>query len=423
MNSLRRAYQTAALAVCFCLCVPVTLFSATILSRDDVLARLVPGEAYHGIGAWETVDYWLATGNSTAIDAFGKNKGKRAERDFAEADAKALILKQAALAKTPDYDGGAYDLKGEVNGFQTAATYRIEGKDDLYLIGVAKKSGVWADVVFNPKKARLSAIALFESGKYHDAAGRFARLTQRGIQDGETMGFARASSWHVNLDAGVKAEARSEALEGLGQFYLKRANYDASLRYFYDLYLESEPPNRQLLDTLAMLCEKSGRNATAARFKKEISRRWPVSANVPITDASIEQEFEPVLLTQPPLLRNGGASLVQFGNQLYFLAVGVTEVRGATSEEKVRQLRVARVQAQKEAIAFTEQTQVVADEKLVEKTTVAVEGQRTSISVLKTIDQTTRTKVGGVLKSLTPVGSWKSSDGTLFFYALGKRLD
>jgi hypothetical protein len=423
MNSFRHAIQAAALTAFAYLCVPVTLLSATILSRDDSLSRFVPAEAYQGIGFWENGDSWVAVGYSTEIDALEKSKGKRAERDFAEEDAKALILKQAALAKNPDYDGSSYDLNGEVNGFQTAATYRIEGKDDFYLIGIAKKSGVRVDVVFNPQKARLTAIALFEAGKYRDAAGRFAALTQRGIQDGEMMAFARAASWHVNLDSGVKGEHRVEALDGLGQFYLERANYDASLRHFYDLYLESETPSRQLLDTLVLLCAKTHRGETAANFQNEIRKRWPLPDASVIKDAAFDPIFEPVLRLQPVLLKTGGARLVKFNGSLYFVAVGTTEIREASSSEKIRQLRVGRVQAQKEAIAFLEETKVVAEEKLIESTTVTTKDGKTSAEVLRTLDESTATKVHGVLNSLTDIGSWASADGTTSFFAIGKKLN
>lgn len=423
MISLRRAIQFSAFSTVVFLLSCTASFCAEVLSRDNTLAKFVPAEAYQGIGFWENGDYWIAVGHSTEIDALGKNKGKRVERDFAEDETKALLLKQAALLKNPEYDADSYDFKGEIIGFQTAATYRLEGKSDFYVIGLAKKSGVQVEVVFNPKKARLAAIALFESGKYREAAGKLAALTERGIQDSETMDFARAASRHVNLDAGVMGESRIEALESLGKFYQKQRNYEASLRHFYDLYLEIENPSHLLLENLVMLCEKTRRGDTAAKFQKEISRRWPTTATAPITDANIEKLFESVLMNQPLLLKNGGASLVRFDGRLYFLAVAVTDIRGNTSQEKLRQLRVGRVQAQKEAVAFAEQTKVVAEEKLVEKTTIAVEGQTKTLSVLKTIDETTSTKVGGVLKSLDEAGSWRSADGTLFFYALGKVLD
>jgi len=415
--------QVAAFSTFVWLCLPLSSLSADLATRNDALLQLAPAEALQGIGSWTKDDYWIATGYSEEVDSLGKSKGNRTERDFAEEETKALILKRAAISQYADYDDGSYDLKGEISGFQTAATYRITGKDGLYLVGVAKKSGVQVDVVFNPKKARLTAIALFEMGKYHDAAARFASLTQRGIQDAETMAFARAASWHVNLDSGIKGGPRLEALDGLGQFYLEQRDYEASLRHFYDLYVETERPSRQLLDTLVLLCEKTFRGETAANFRNEISRGWPLPDTPPIKDATFDQIFEPVLRLQPVLLKNGGCRLVKFDGSLYFVAVGTTEIREASSSEKLRQLRVGRVQAQKEAIAFLEATKVVAEEKLVEKTTVTTKDGKTSAEVLRTLDETTATKVHGVLNSLTDIGTWSSADGNAFFFAIGKKLN
>lgn len=419
----RSTIQAAAFSTFVWLCLPPCSLSADLVTRNDALLKLAPAEALQGIGSWAKDDYWIATGYSVEVDSLGKSKGRRTERDFAEEEAKALILKQAAFSKYPDYDEGSYDVKGEISGFQTAATYRIPAKDGLYLVGVAKKSDVQTDLVFNPKKARLTAIALFETGKYHDAAARFASLTQRGIQDLETMAFARAASWHVNLDSGIKGQPRVEALDGLGRFYLEQRNYEASLRYAYDLYVETEKPGRQLLDTLVMLCEKTQRRETAANFQKEISKRWPLADASPVKDATIDPIFEPVLRLQPVLLKSGGARLVNLDGSLYFVAVGTTEVREASSNEKLRQLRVGRVQAQKEAIAFLEQTKVVAEEKLVERTLITTKDGKKSAEVLKTLDESTSTKVHGVLNSLIDIGTWGSADGTVFFFAIGKKLN
>ena len=43
----------------------------------------------------------------------------------------------------------------------------------------------------------------------------------------------------------------------------------AGLHHFYDLYLEAEAPSRGLLSTLVMLCEKTARADTAAKFQAE----------------------------------------------------------------------------------------------------------------------------------------------------------
>jgi hypothetical protein len=420
----RRIIQAAAGGTFLSLCLASSSsLSADVVTRDDALAKMVPDEAFQGIGSWAKGDCWVATGHSVEVDSLGKGKGRRTEREFAEEEAKALILKQAAISKCPDYDEGSYDLKGEITGFQTAATYRISAKDGLYLVGVAKKSGVQVDVLFSAKKARLTAIALFEAGRYHDAAARFASLTQRGIQDIETMAYARAASWHVNLDSGIKGGPRLEALDGLGRFYLEQQDYEASLRNFYDLYVETDKPSRQFLDTLVLLCKKTERGETAVNFQNELGRRWPPPAVPQIKDATFDPIFEPVLRLQPFLLKSGGARLVKFNGSFYFVAVGTTDIRGTASSEKLRQLRVGRVQAQKEAIAFLEQTKVVAEETLTERTTVTTMDGKSRAEVLKTLDETTATKVHGVLNSLIDVGTWVSTDGTTFCFAIGNKFN
>jgi hypothetical protein len=420
----KHVIQAAALGTSLSLCLaPSSSLSADFVTRDDALAKMVPDDAFQGIGSWAKGDCWIATGYSVEVDSLGKGKGKRTEREFAEEEAKALMLKQAAISKYPDYDEGSYDMKGEITGFQTAATYRISAKEGLYLVGVAKKSGVQVDVLFSAKKARLTAIALFEAGRYHDAAVRFASLTQRGIQDMETMAYARAASWHVNLDSGIKGGPRLEALDGLGRFYLEQRDYEASLRHFYDLYVETDKPSRQLLDTLAQLCGKTHRGETAVKFQNEISQRWPLPDAPQIRTPTFDSVFEPVLRLQPFLLKSGGARLVKFNGSFYFVAVGTTDIRGADSSEKLRQLRVGRVQAQKEAIAFLAQTKVAAEEKLVERTTVTTQDGKSSAQVIKTLDETTATKVHGVLNSLIDIGTWVSADGTTFLFAIGNKFN
>src|SRR5262245_2994950 len=141
-----------------------------------------------------------------------------------------------------------------------------------------------------------------------------------------------------------------------------------------------------------------------------------------IRDAAIEKEFQPVLIQLPVIMDSGGAAVVDTSSGRYFVAVGMTEVRDDSSQDKLRQLRVSKVQAQKAAIAFTEETKVVAEEKLIERTTVVNKDGKKSAEVLKTLDETTATAVKGMLKSLPQVGTWKSADGKLFFCAVGKRL-
>jgi len=396
---------------------------ANMLSSDPALTNLVPVEAYAGVGAWPSGGYWVAAGYCSEIDALGPAKGKRSEKEWAEEDAKSRVLKRAAIDKVPDYDEGAYDLEAKLSGFRTAATYKLGNNDGVFLIGLVKKGDVAVEVQFNPKKARSTAFALFDSGQFSAAASRLGGLTRRGIQDPETMAYARAASWQVNIQAGVKGAPLIEALKGLGQFYLERNNYEPSIHAFYALYQETEKPDRQLLETLIQLCYKTSRRETGDKIRQELDKRYPKLDQVPIKDASIEPEFRPILMGQPSLLKTGGARIVEYAGALYFIAVGVTEVRGASTEEKLRQLRVGRVQAQKEAVTFVKETKVVAEEKRLEQTTHVTEQGKTTVRVVATLDETTRTEVAGIIQALPEIGSWRAQDGSLFFFAMGKHLD
>ena len=143
----------------------------------------------------------------------------------------------------------------------------------------------------------------------------------------------------------------------------------------------------------------------------------------PINDAKIDKEFETVVMQLPLLLAQGGATVVETEAGRFFIAVGVTDVREESAQDKLRRIRVGRVQAQKEAVSFLEHTKVVAEEKLVEKTTVTTQDGKKIVEALKTLDQSTVTTVQGVLGTLPQIGTWESADGKLFFYAIGKKLN
>jgi hypothetical protein len=170
-----------------------------------------------------------------------------------------------------------------------------------------------------------------------------------------------------------------------------------------------QPTTKSLSFFLAMLlC------TTAAVFSEQPTE---------LRDASIEKGFEPVLMQLPIIVREGGAAVVDTAAGRYFVAVGVTDVRGESSEDTLRHLRVGQIQAQKVTVSYIEGTKIVSEEKLVEKTTILNKDGKKSVEVLKTLDQTTATAVKGTLKSLPGIGTWKSTDGKLFFYAIGKKLD
>jgi hypothetical protein len=170
----------------------------------------------------------------------------------------------------------------------------------------------------------------------------------------------------------------------------------------------------QFLETL-----KKIRCAFAALFLGCVATATePVS----IQDAVFEPGFERVLSSDATLLHDGGAKLIEIGNTRYFVAVGFTSVLDSSPTERVRQLRVARVQALKQAVEFANPTRVTSEVKLSETTTVTRSAGVTSAVVTKSLDETTIAQIHAMLKAPPHIGSWKSSDGQMFFYAIGAKL-
>lgn len=431
-----------------------TAGSPEVLSRLPELAAVVPAEAYEGVGAWVSGDHYVATGHSTAVDVLGAKKDERAERDWAELDAKRGILELAAAAEK-DFDPETCEVKGQVRELRAAATYRVAGRPGLFLVGVVPKTSVRVKVVFSPRKARDAALHHFELGEYQAAARQLAMLSRRGVQDEGTVAYARAAAWHVNLEAGVEGESRASALAGLGQFYRKLGDNEASLDHFYELYRQSERPGRGLLRTLADLCRQTRRPRSAREFEEELHRRFPSVESKALTrdrdsgrtgdeamgkeagpaepggvrlrgvkDAEIDPPFAHVLAAEPLLLREEGARVVELDGRLYFVAVGATATRDDSAADRLRQLRVARADAARQAVAFAEGTEVVTEDKITEVTTIERDhdGPATA-TVVKRFDSTILAKVQSVLMSMREVGSWQSEDGGTFYLVLGRKLD
>jgi hypothetical protein len=248
-----------------------------ILSKDPKLMALVPAEASEGAGSWRAGGYYIATGYSNSAEALGEGKEKDMDQNFAEKDAKARIVREAALLKDPQFDEVSYTCKAEISGFRIAAIYKLEGRDALFLVGVAREDAVSVIIAFDTGSARRNALVAFNTGDYARAARLLAELTERGIQDPEIMALARAASARVNLLAGVTGPSLIAALRLLGDFYFERKDDEQALQFYYRFYLEASGPAPVVLERLAELCTKTHRNESATAFRKELSRLCPES--------------------------------------------------------------------------------------------------------------------------------------------------
>jgi hypothetical protein len=255
----------------------VSLSTPIVLSKDPELMALVPAEAREGAGSWRAGGYYIATGYSNPAESLGAEMEKSIEQNLAEKDAKARIIREAILRKDSKFDEDSYTCKAEISGFRVAATYKLEGRDGLFLVGVAPEDAVSVKIAFDTGSARRNALLAFNTGNYGQAARLLAELTERGIQDPEVMALARAASARVNLAAGVTGPSLIAALRLLGDFYFENNDAEQAVQFYYRLYREASGPDPVVLERLAQLCAQTHRNESATAFRKELSRLCPES--------------------------------------------------------------------------------------------------------------------------------------------------
>jgi hypothetical protein len=171
-----------------------SLSSPIVLRKDPALMALVPAKAFEGIGSWSAGGYYIATGYSTPAESVGAEKEKGIEEKIAEKDAKGRIGHAAALRKNPQFDEESYTCQAEISGFRIATTYKLEGRDGLFVVGVAPEDAVRVNIAFDAGRARRNALIAFNAGDYGHAARFLAGLTERGFQDPEIIAMARAAS-------------------------------------------------------------------------------------------------------------------------------------------------------------------------------------------------------------------------------------
>ena len=141
-----------------------------------------------------------------------------------------------------------------------------------------------------------------------------------------------------------------------------------------------------------------------------------------IREAFLMPGFEDILRADPALLHNGGAKLIEKNGTRYFVAIGFASVLGDSPAERVRQLQVARTRALMAAGEFIGTTIVTSEEKFSDTTTAdTVNGHKTA-ERHKVLEETIVAKIRALIKAPPVLGTWKSSDGQLFFYAIGAQI-
>jgi len=142
----------------------------------------------------------------------------------------------------------------------------------------------------------------------------------------------------------------------------------------------------------------------------------------PVADGMFSSGYQEIIALNPVLAQNGGAGIIEKDGKRYFIAVGVTAVKSDEPAERVRQLRVAKINALRALAEYIEPTQVETETKLTEKTTIETTEKGKTGKTFKELDETTRATVRATLQAPEQVGTWKNNERTLFFMALGRAL-
>jgi hypothetical protein len=141
-----------------------------------------------------------------------------------------------------------------------------------------------------------------------------------------------------------------------------------------------------------------------------------------IREAFLTPGFEDILYADPALFHNGGAKLIKKNGTRYSVAIGFASVFGNSPAERIRQLQVARIRALKVAREFIGTTIVTSEEKLSDTTTiVTINGDKMS-EQHKVLEETTVAKIKALVKAPPVLGTWKSGDGQVSFYAIGAQI-
>ena len=142
------------------------------------------------------------------------------------------------------------------------------------------------------------------------------------------------------------------------------------------------------------------------------------------THVKIDKPFAQYLLAEPLLMEITSAKIITLENDhTMLLAVASVVLKDNAAQTRVDAEKICRVKALREFVGTRDGVQIVAVEKIEDNIVVKIiNGKETAVSVSKYLDLT-EARVNGITKDMPVVGRWKSSDGEVFYLAIGAILD
>lgn len=138
------------------------------------------------------------------------------------------------------------------------------------------------------------------------------------------------------------------------------------------------------------------------------------------TDVEIEESFKSLITADKMMMDFGGVRMVEKPDGTKFLyAIAYTK-----NKDRMKQRVIAKSKAYRDLVAHLNGVKIEANKKLNKVKTITTDADGgVTYTIVKSIDETIVTEVKGQIKALPVVGTWKSSDGSMYYLAVGVVLN
>lgn len=137
-----------------------------------------------------------------------------------------------------------------------------------------------------------------------------------------------------------------------------------------------------------------------------------------ITKANMLPEYEPLLMSNPILLESGGWSVFRTEDgSLYLVVVGTAAVKNDSAEDRIQRQKIA------EAYAYSELAKIPGmDLKTFSQHFVSETAKNDQVELIDSFQSKVVSAAEDHVMGLPTVGTWYSSDGKIYYRALGRKL-
>jgi len=369
------------------------------------------------------------TGEARVSVTLNPVRAERLARNMAENDAKRQILLVAYGKPVPE---GAR-LVGELRNvtFSPHEQFEKEGRPMIRLTAQIKPTDVLnvRVVVDDRVNVRLDDIVtgLLESQQPLLNGGAHIFWNEEGwLCVG--VGFAPLEQGESKARRAAEVAADAKITETLHGVTITVSETDietlVDMSGFTELRREVRRITRQEAEGALKLVQTAGGWYTFGREEVAVVRVVGVptvqlagmSGEVQVRDIEMDDEWRDTFWRYPALL-SGGATLAELDGSVYLLAVGSAPAQSRQADV------VAKADAQRAVLKFANGFTTRMDDVVREELVIVERGLQEEVlrDVEKAI-QRLHQEATGVVPGLTPIGSWRSVDGTRFFFAFAVEL-